>query len=92
MDCFKAEPLAFRDEARKEELEVDESLETKEREEALGDTPGRCCEVMYGPKPVADLRGAGENDRLPGWDGAGEVEDWPSRPDHILIFNDLSVS
>lgn len=46
VDCFRAEPLTFRDEARKEELEVEESLETKEREEALGDIPGRCCDVI----------------------------------------------
>ncbi len=43
VDCFKAEPLALRDEARREEVE--ESLEVNETEDDL-DKLGRCCDVM----------------------------------------------
>lgn len=44
VDCFKAEPLGFREEARRED--VDESLDANEREDDLGDIPGRCCDVI----------------------------------------------
>lgn len=57
-DSFKAEPLALREDVKNEETE--DSVDANESEEDLGVMPGRCCDVMYGPKPLGVFRGAGE--------------------------------
>lgn len=41
--CFSAEPLALREAANNEDVEL--SLEASDREEERGEIPGRCCEV-----------------------------------------------
>lgn len=58
--CFRLEPLAaLRDEASREDAV--ESLDARDSEDDRGVIPGRCCDVIYGPRPLADLRGgAGE--------------------------------
>jgi hypothetical protein len=43
VDCFNAEPLALREAASNEEVEL--SLEASDMEDDLGVSPGRCCEV-----------------------------------------------
>jgi hypothetical protein len=44
VDCFKVDQFALREEASREDVE--DSLEANDKEEDLGVTPGRCCDVM----------------------------------------------
>ena len=57
VDCFRAEPLARFEDARSDEAE--ESLDTKDNEEPLGEMPG-LCDVIYGLMPLDVRRGSGD--------------------------------
>lgn len=70
LDSFKVEPLALFEDAKNEEAE--DSVEAKESDDDLGVRPGRCCDVIYGPRPLGVLRGVGEYARLPGWEEEGD--------------------
>lgn len=44
LDSFSVEPLALREDAKKEDAE--DSVEAKESDDDLGVRPGRCCDVI----------------------------------------------
>lgn len=78
--CRNPEPLGLRLPVRRDD---DESLETREREDARGECPR--CEVIYGLRLLEVRRGAGEYGLLPGCGVAGPEAAAPeaSRSSHM---------
>jgi hypothetical protein len=85
VDCFNAEPLSRRDDARNELVE---SFEARDSDELLGVTPGLrgdAWEVKYGPRELDVRRGRGDIGRLLGW-GEASPEYWPAkRSSHMVL-------
>jgi hypothetical protein len=60
VDCFRADPLIRFDAPSSED---EESFETSDKDEPLGEMPGRC-DVRYGPRALDVRRGSGDCARL----------------------------